>query len=128
MIGMTAPLDLNLDEIVDLCAQAPPRLAALLRALLDQLTAQEQLLTARDQTIATLTARVQELEDQRRRTSRNSHHPPSSDGYKKQPRSLRGRSTKPSGGQAGHPGQTLTFSAQPDRIEVHHPSHCADCG
>lgn len=125
---MTTHLDLSPPEIAALCAQAPPAVAALLVALLDALAQQEQTITTQAQTIATLTARVQELEDQVGRTSHNSHQPPASDGPKKQPRSLRGRSGKRPGGQPGHPGQTLLFSAHPDAIVTHRPTHCAGCG
>lgn len=118
---MTTPLNLTPEEIAALCAQAPPAVAALLVTLLDALADQEQ-------TIATLRARVQALEDQLSRTSHNSHQPPASDGPKKQPRSLRQRSGKRPGGQPGHPGQTLRWTDQPDATVVHRPSHCGGCG
>ena len=113
--------DLAPDEIVALCAQAPPAVAAFLITLLEQVAQQEQ-------TIATLQARVQTLEDQLSRTSHNSHQPPASDGPKKQPRSLRQRSGKRSGGQPGHPGHTLRWTAQPEVTVIHRPAHCAGCG
>jgi transposase len=128
-------LDLSSEEIAALCVQAPPAVAALLLALLDELAQQEQTSAAQAQTIvtqaqtiATLTAQVQELQDRFSRTSHNSHQPPASDGFKKQPRSLRGRSGKRPGGQPGHAGQTLRFSAHPDQTVLHRPSHCAGCG
>jgi transposase len=125
---MPTGLNLSAEEIAALTAQAPPAVAALLLALLDRLAQQEQLLADQTQTITALTARGAELQAQLDRTSHNSHQPPASDGFKKQPRSLRRRSGKPPGGQAGHPGHTLTVRDNPDAVVVHRPSQCAGCG
>src|SRR4029450_5744609 len=65
---------------------------------------------ALQETIAVLLARVAELERRLGLNSSNSGKPPSSDGLhkpKREPRSLRERSGKPSGGQKGHKGETL---------------------
>ena len=51
------------------------------------------------QQVDTLTQKVADLERQVHQNSRNSHKPPSSDGYQKPaPKSLRKKSGKPSGG------------------------------
>ncbi|MBV9290772.1 MAG: IS66 family transposase zinc-finger binding domain-containing protein [Hyphomicrobiales bacterium] len=43
------------------------------------------------------------------------------------PGSLRGRSDKPRGGQAGHKGDTLKQVGDPDRIERHAVKECGHC-
>jgi transposase len=81
--------------------------------------------------IATLTARIAELERQLGLNSGNSGKPPSSDGMKKQPprtRSLREASGRTIGGQRGHPGKTLCCTDEPDAIINHFPKTCGGCG
>ena len=82
------------------------------------------------QTVATLTARIAELERRLGLNSENSGKPPSSDGLKKPPRtvSLRESSDKKPGGQPGHPGDTLRPVAEPDVILDHYPNSCPNCG
>lgn len=76
-----------------------------------------------------LQTRVETLERQFRQNSQNSSKPPSSDGYRKpSPKSLRKKTGRRSGGQAGHPGTTLEMVAEPDRVEEHWPERCAGCG
>jgi transposase len=75
-----------------------------------------------------MAARIQDLEDRLAKNSGNSSKPPSSDGYNKPaPKSLRKRHGKKSGGQAGHPGNTLKAIACPDRIQVHPVRQCSHC-
>ena len=87
--------------------------------------------------VATLTARVSALEAEnaalRAKLAVNSHNsskPPSSDGPGRtpQPKSLRQRSGRRSGGQAGHEGHTLHLVDTPTTVEVHAPPRCAQCG
>jgi transposase len=79
---------------------------------------------------AALKARIAELERRLGLNSSNSSKPPSSDGLTKPARvkSLREGSTRKSGGQKGHKGETLRRSAHPDEIVDHHPDKCEGCG
>lgn len=96
-------------------------------ALVEQLLATQAKL---EQQVQVLTARLTELEARLNQDSHNSHKPPSSDGPAKRPhpRSLRKRSGKKSGGQAGHPGVTRCLVDDPDIIVAHVPATCAGCG
>lgn len=78
---------------------------------------------------AQLRAENAELRARLGKNSRNSSKPPSSDGpAKPAPKSLRGRSGRRPGGQAGHRGQTLCQVADPDRRRRHVPRSCRGCG
>jgi transposase len=79
---------------------------------------------------AALMARLAELERRLGLNSSNSGKPPSSDGLKKPPRvsSLRESSGKKTGGQKGHPGETLRRTETPDTTIDHYPPACTTCG
>ena len=80
--------------------------------------------------ITALMARLAELERRLGLNSGNRGKPPSSDGLKKSPRvsSLREPSGKKSGGQKGHPGETLRRVETPDATIHHYPQACSACG
>ena len=100
---------------------------AALQAHIEHLIAQNALLVSERQV---LLARVAELERRLGLNSSNSGKPPSSDGLKKPPRvsSLREPSGKKTGGQRGHPGETLCQAEKPDATIDHYPQACAGCG
>lgn len=77
--------------------------------------------------IAQLQQRVQILEERESKDSHNSHLPPSSDRFVRQPKSLRKKSGKKAGGQPGHEGTTLRWQACPDEVVVHAVTHCVAC-
>jgi transposase len=95
------------------------------RAVLSQLS-KDDLITL----LLAQEARIAELERRLGQNSSNSGKPPSSDGLKKPARvsSLRESSGKKSGGQKGHPGETLRRSETPDATIDHYPQACATCG
>jgi len=79
---------------------------------------------------AALRGRIGELERRLGRTSRTSGKPPCSDGLKKPARvsRLREPSGKKTGGQKGHPGETLRRVETPDTTIEYYPQACATCG
>jgi transposase len=80
--------------------------------------------------ITILVGRLAELERRLGLNSSNSGRPPSSDGLKKPPRvsSLREPSGKKTGGQKGHPGETLRRTETPDTTIDPYPQACTACG
>jgi transposase len=53
--------------------------------------------------------------------------PPSSDRFVRQPRSLRKKSGKKTGGQPDHQGTTLMWSEKPDSVVIHSLTCCPHC-
>lgn len=97
----------------------------LVTGLVARVAERQEQMTAQEQQIVALTARVKELADRLASDSHNSSQPPSSDGFtQKKARSLRQASGKKPGGQPGHPGSTLRFSETPDEVVTHRPAAC----
>jgi len=111
---------LTRDEIVALDAGG-------VEAVIGVIASLQAVVTAQQEQIATLSARVKVLEDQAKTTSRTSSKPPSSDGYRRPPRSLRQSSGKTVGGQPGHEGHALSMVEEPDQVIIHSPAACAWC-
>ncbi len=79
--------------------------------------------------VLSLMARVEELERQIGRNSRNSSLPPSRDSPDaRKARPKKKGSGRRQGGQPGHPGQHRPMVADPDRVETYWPSECGGCG
>jgi transposase len=79
-----------------------------------------------------MSRRITALEENLALNSHNSSKPPSSDGLSKpalkpMPQSLRKKSGKRPGGQAGHKGQTLEQVQKPDGVVAHRPDTCRHC-
>lgn len=80
-----------------------------------------------------LTSEVQELREEVKilktpKNSGNSSLPPSHDLFRFKNQSLRENSNKKTGGQAGHKGETLLMSPDPDKIIDHRPNEkCPEC-
>jgi transposase len=122
------PLNLpnTTEEIEAIYASGPAATVAFVQHLVEQLTTALQ-------NNAELSQRIAELEERLGRNSHNSNQPPSTDGFNRParpspPRSQRQPTGKKTGGQPGHKGHTLRFSANPDRIVIHRPAQCAQCG
>jgi transposase len=79
-------------------------------------------------TINSLITRVGDLEAKLAKDSHNSSKPPSSDGLKRKPKSMR-KAGGLQGGQPGHPGKTLRRVENPDHVVIHPiDSQCDACG
>jgi transposase len=111
------------EDILAVHEQGADAVVELVENLFTQLADQREM-------IASLTARVNELEDRLAKNSRNSSKPPSSDDppTKPKPKSLRTRSGKKPGGQKGHPGRTLAVVESPEHVVWHGPEECEGCG
>src|SRR2546426_1331096 len=90
----------------------------------EQVRSQQDLIERQARQIAMLTAQVEELHARLSKDSHNSHLPPSSDRFGRQPKSLRTKSEKHSGGQPGHPGSSLSFSSRSEEHTSELQSPC----
>jgi len=87
----------------------------------------ELIIKEQSKQIEALGESIKELENQKAKNSKNSHKPPSGDGFRKQTKSLRKKSEKKSGGQEGHKGQNLEWVEHADKIIKHPILVCQGC-
>lgn len=122
------------DETIKALTELNEKQAGQISALLFHVGNLEAIIEKQAGQISTLMLRVDDLEKElsvykNRKNSGNSHIPPSVDlGKPKRNQSLREKSDKKAGGQQGHEGSTLAFSAFPDEIVAHVPQYCHHCG
>jgi transposase len=93
----------------------------------EQITLLERELGLQQEQLTQFAEQVQALHERLAKDSHNSHLPPSSDRFSRQPKSVRKKSGKKPGGQQGHPGKTLLFSSNPDEVMVHPVERCEQC-
>lgn len=85
--------------------------------------------TEQARVIEALRVEVAELRARLAQNPRNSHKPPSIEGYEKPaPKSRRIHTDRKSGGQDGHEGRTLRQVLDPHEVRRHAPDACAGCG
>jgi len=87
----------------------------------------EEQLREKDEKIKSQGLRIKELEDRLSKNSNNSSKPPSTDEFKKVPKSTKPKTDKKAGGQKGHVGDTLKMSKELDKVENHKVDHCKNC-
>jgi transposase len=95
--------------------------------LKEQLAKKDQRIEELEAYLMRAVLRIEELERRLGKDSHNSSKPPSSDGLGRKPGKQRKKSEKRSGGQKGHPGNSLLQVLTPDEIVSHRPTHCEAC-
>jgi transposase len=91
------------------------------------LTQQHALIEGLLTQVGLLEEQVQVLQERLNKDSHNSHLPPSSDRFGRQPKSLRKKSGKKPRGQIGHAGNTLKLPPTPDQVIMHPVDCCQHC-
>jgi transposase len=107
-------LSISKDEIRTCYAEGEEAVIALVESLVERINALE--------------ARIEVLENQKSKDSKNSSKPPSGDGFAKRTKSLRTKSGRKSGGQKDHPGSTLEWREEVDEVVVYPVVDCTSCG
>jgi transposase len=107
-------LTISKDEIIACYAQGEEAVIVLVESLVARINALE--------------TRIEVLENQKSKDSKNSSKPPSADGFAKRTNSLRTKSGRKSGGQKDHPGSTLEWCEEVDEVFIHPVVDCKSCG
>ena len=107
-------LTISKDEILACYAQGEEAVIVLVESLVARINALEK--------------RIEVLENQKSKDSKNSSKPPSGDGFAKRTKSLRTKSGRKSGGQKDHPGSTLEWCEEVDEVFVYPVVGCKSCG
>ena len=107
-------LTISKDEILACYAQGEEAVIVLVESLVARINALEK--------------RIEVLENQKSKDSKNSSKPPSGDGFAKRTKSLRTKSGRKSGGQKNHPGSTLEWCEEVDEVFVYPVVGCKSCG
>lgn len=99
-----------------------------IEVLKKQLQQRDERIRQLEELVSQLSEQVKGLQEQQAKNSSNSSLPPSSDRFvrQKKARSLREKSGKPSGGQVGHRGSTLSMSQTPDEVLSLPPVTCCE--
>jgi transposase len=118
------------DEELEQLRQAKQELREGLRQAIEAIESLQERVRELEQLRAEKSAlrdEVMLLKGQLAKDSHNSSRPPSSDRFHRAPKSLRKKSGKKPGGQAGHQGHHLMQVDTPDQLEVHPVQQCAHC-
>src|SRR5713226_1207965 len=113
-------------ENTDLREQLAQR-DALIQQQQARLAEQNAVIQHHGEQMSRLSEQLKAVQDRQASDSHHSHLPPASDRFVRTPKSLRKPSEKPSGGQPGHPGLSLQFSATPDEITLQQVERCEAC-
>ena len=112
----------NRIEILNIIRRGPGATVSYIESLYDRIKGYEE-------TLVRFEERIKNLELKINKDSQNSSKPPSSDQTRRpNPKSLREKSGKKSGGQKGHKGTTLEMSSKPDKIKRYVVNRCEGCG
>jgi transposase len=98
-------LTISKEEILACYAQGEEAVIVLVESLVARINALE--------------ARIEVLENQKSKDSKNSSKPPSGDGFVKRTKTLPTKSGRKSGRQKDHPGSTLEWCEEIDEVSIH---------